>query len=68
VDDSDAFVSFIAHEISLSDHHGLFRVIGEVVGLGEDMVMMRVVGGLVQFYGGEFDIIREFILKGLSYE
>ena len=28
VDDSDEFVSFIANEIFLGDHHGLFRVVG----------------------------------------
>jgi predicted ATPase len=51
VDDSDAFVSFIAHEIELGDHHGLFRVIGNEIGLGEDAVMRDVVRGLSLFYG-----------------
>ena len=50
VDDSDEFVAFIANEISLSDHHGLFRV----------------VEGLFEFFGGEFDIIIEFVKEGLS--
>jgi len=66
VDDSDSFVSFIAHEIELGDHHGLFRVIGEEIGLGEDGVMRDVVRGLVLFYGMGFDIIREFLGEGLS--
>jgi predicted ATPase len=66
VDNSDEFVSFIQHEISLSDHHGLFGVIGNVIGLNEESVMRDVVKGLVLFYGGEFDIIREFLGEGLN--
>jgi hypothetical protein len=66
VDDSDAFVSFIVNEISLSDHHGLFRVIGDEVGLGEDSVLRDVVKGLVLFFGGEFEGIMKFLNKGLT--
>ena len=61
VDDSDEFVSFIDCEISLSDHHGLFRVVGKFVGLSEEIVMFRVVEGVGLFFGGEFEGIREFI-------
>jgi len=66
VDDSDAFVSFIAHEIELGDHHGLFRVIGEEIGLGEDAVMRDVVRGLVLFYGEGFERIVKFIERKLK--
>ena len=66
VDDSDEFVSFIDCEISLSDHHGLFRVVGEFVGLSEEIVRFRVVEGVVLFFGGEFEGIREFIKKELK--
>jgi predicted ATPase len=66
VDDSDAFVSFIAHEISLNDHHGLFRVIGEVVGLDEEGVMRDVVKGLVLFFGEGFEGIKNFIKENFK--
>ena len=66
MDDSDAFVSFIAHEISLYDHHGLFRGIGEVIGLSEEMVMIKVVEGLLLFYGGEFEKIKKFIKSNME--
>lgn len=61
VDNSDAFVSFLAHEISLDDHHGLFQVIGERIGLGKESLMRDVICGLVLFYGEEFEGIRKFI-------
>ncbi len=66
VDNSDEFVAFIANEISLNDHHGLFWVIGDKIGLGEESVMFRVVEGLVLFFGGEFSNIKMFIEKGLN--
>jgi len=66
VDDSDEFVSFLAHEISLSDHHGLFRVIGEKIGLGEENSRMRVVDGVVRFYFDEFRGVVEFLERGLN--
>ncbi|CAA6818861.1 MAG: Conserved domain protein [uncultured Sulfurovum sp.] len=53
VDDSDEFCSFIANEISLEDHHGLFRVIATEIGLSEELAKMRVIDGLVRFFGGE---------------
>jgi len=60
------FVSFLAHEISLNDHHGLFRVIGEKIGLGEEISRMRVVDGVVRFYFDEFDKILEFIERHIN--
>jgi len=66
VDDSDEFVSFLAHEISLSDHHGLFRVIRERIGLGEEISWMRVVDGLVRFYLDAFRGVIEFVKKDLK--
>ena len=65
VDDSDEFVSFIDCEIFLSDHHGLFRVIGEFVGLSEEIVMRDVVRGLVMFYQEDFERILKFVEGGL---
>jgi len=65
VDDSDEFVSFLAHEISLSDYHGLFRVIGERIGLGEEISRMRVVDGVVRFYLDEFRGVVEFLERSL---
>jgi len=66
VDDSDEFVSFLAHEISLSDHHGLFRVIGEKIGLGEEITRMRVVDGVVRFYFDAFRGVVEFLEGSLK--
>jgi len=65
VDDSDDFVLFIANEIELNDHHKLFRVIGEEIGLGEEHVRMKVVEGLVLFYSESFIFIIKFIKGGL---
>ncbi|NEW60686.1 ATP-binding protein [Sulfurovum sp. bin170] len=66
VDDSDVFVVFIADEICLGDHHGLFRVIGEEIGLSEESVMRDVVRGLVQFYQEGFRKIKKFIEGSLK--
>ncbi len=66
VDNSDAFVSFIACEVSLSDHHGLFRVVGEFVGLREEIVMFRVVEGVGVFFGDDFSGVLEFVEGGLE--
>ena len=66
IDDSEAFCSFIANEIALDDHHGLFRVIAKEIGLGEELVRMRVIDGLVRFFGGEFEGIREFVGEGVE--
>jgi len=65
VDDSDEFVSFLANEISLSDHHGLFRVIGERIGLGEENVMRDVIRGLLLFYGEGFEEVKKLIEEKL---
>ncbi|MBU1668339.1 ATP-binding protein [bacterium] len=61
IDDSEAFCSFIANEISLGDHHGLFRVIAGEIGLSEELAKMRVIDGLVRFFGGEFEGVLGFI-------
>jgi len=66
IDDSDEFCSFIANEIALDDHHGLFRVIAGEIGLGEGIVRMRVIDGLVRFFGGEFEGVREFVGERLE--
>jgi len=66
VDDSDEFVSFLANEISLSDHHGLFRVIGEKIGLGEEISRMRIVDGVVRFYLDEFEEVKKIIEKEIK--
>jgi len=54
-------VMSLSPEISLSDHHGLFRVIGEKIGLGEENSRMRVVDGVVRFYLDEFRGVVEFL-------
>ena len=55
------FVSFIANEIFLSDHHGLFWVVGEKIRLREEGVMKDVVRGLFKFYQYDFDEVEKFI-------
>jgi len=66
VDDSDEFCSFIANEIALDDHHGLFRVIATEIGLSEELAKMRVIDGLARFFGGEFEGVKEFIKGSLK--
>ncbi|CAA6799399.1 MAG: Conserved domain protein [uncultured Sulfurovum sp.] len=66
VDDSDEFCSFIVNEISLGDHHNLFRVIASEIGLSEELAKMRVIDGLVRFFGGEFEGIIRFVREGLE--
>lgn len=51
VDDSEAFCSFIANETRLS----------------EELAKMRVIDGLVRFFGGEFEGIKKFILRGVTF-
>lgn len=58
-DDNDKFCSFITNEIALDDHHGLFSVIAREIGLGEEIVRMRVIGG-------EFSRVKEFVFGGLN--
>jgi len=41
--------------VSFSDHHGLFRVIGE------EISRMRVVDGMVRFYFDEFRGVIKFV-------
>ena len=66
IDENEAFCSFIASEIALGDHHGLFRVIAGEIGLGEELAKMRVIDGLVRFFDGEFEGIGEFVVRGLE--
>jgi len=65
VDDSDEFVNFIKNEISLDDHHNLFRAIGNFLGLSEESAMGYVIRGLMSFFGGEFEGAREFVEEGV---
>ncbi|HFU74841.1 MAG TPA: ATP-binding protein [Arcobacter sp.] len=65
IDNSDEFCSFIANEIALDDHHNLFRVIATEIGVGEELAKVRVVDGLVRFFGGDFEGILEFVEEGL---
>jgi len=67
VNDSEVVCSFIANEIALDDHHGLFRVITGEIGLSEGIVRMRIIDGLVRFFGGEFEGIKKFILRGIKF-
>ena len=64
--DSDEFVAFIANEISLGDHHGLFWVIGKKIGLEEDSAMRDVIKGLFQFYREDFDEVEKIIEGSLK--
>ena len=65
VDNSDDFVNFIKNEISLDDHHNLFRAIGNFLGLSEESAMGYIIRGLMRFYGGEFLRVKEFVEEGV---
>ena len=66
IDKSEAFKSFIKHELSLDDHHKLFYVLAEWLGKNEKSLRVKMVGVGLDRYCGEFLELKEFINKEIE--